>query len=113
MWTNLMEANLTEANGFRFADAPDPRTLRAAVAGVLEAHPELHNQASWGDGSANTSCGTPCCVAGWACHLGGGARDSRVASAAIRLLWLDGAPMPSFGMDATLEDILSALRAVP
>jgi hypothetical protein len=45
-------------------DAPDPSALRIAVADQIEQHPELHNQSKWGDGSANPSCGTPCCVAG-------------------------------------------------
>ena len=110
---DLTMADLTMAIGFRFADAPDPRTLRAAVADKIEAHPELHDQGKWGDGSPDPSCGAPCCVAGWACHLGGGARGDQVLSTAIRLLWLDGAPMPSFDGNASREEILAALRAVP
>ena len=108
---DLTGADLTGAVGFRFEDAPDPEVLRRLVADQIESHPELHDQTSWGDGSADPSCGTPCCVAGWACHLGGGARDQLVASAATRLLWIDGKPMPSFDGDATREDILEALRA--
>jgi hypothetical protein len=107
----LTGAKLTDAVGFRFADAPDPRELRLKVADHIENHPDLHNQADWGDGSDNPACGTPCCVAGWACHLGGGARDMDVSSAAVRLLWVDGAPMPSFSGHADRESILTALRA--
>jgi hypothetical protein len=91
-------------------DAPDARTLRLAVAAHIEAHPELHDQAEWGDGSADPSCGTPCCVAGWACHLGGGAHGLPVALAGAALLYLDGAPLPSFAADATRKDILRDLR---
>ena len=81
------------------------------VADQIEAWPELHDQAEWGDGSPDPSCRTPCCVAGWACHLGGGRRDYSVPNAAIRLLWVDGLPMPDFSSIATRGDILSALRA--
>jgi hypothetical protein len=92
-------------------DAPDARALRLAVAAHIEAHPELHDQRKWGDGSADPSCGTPCCVAGWACHLGGGARGLSVEFAGAALLYLDGVTLPSFGADATREDILRDLRA--
>jgi len=108
---DLSDANLTGAIGFRFPDAPDPIALRKLVADQIESHPELHDQGDWGDGCANPNCGTPCCVAGWACHLGGGARGLSVSSSATRLLWVDGLPMPSFESDATREEILDALRA--
>jgi hypothetical protein len=93
-------------------DAPDPKVLRASVAAHIEAHPELHNQAEWGDGKADPSCGTPCCVAGWACHLGGGDRKLGVSTAATLLLHVDGLPMPDFSADTSREEILAALRAV-
>jgi len=109
----LAGANLAGALGFRFADAPDPLQLRKAVADHIEAHPELHDQKEWGEGEANPACGTPCCVAGWACRLGGGRRDQEVSSAAFRLLWVDGLPMPSFSAGAERADILAALRAQP
>ena len=109
---NLNGAYLSGATGYRFPDAPDPVELRKLVADQIESHPELHDQRDWGDGSANPKCGTPCCVAGWACHLGGGARGhNTVSSAATRLLWVDGLPMPSFNGGATREEILDALRA--
>jgi hypothetical protein len=92
-------------------DAPDARALRLAVAAHIEAHPELHDQAKWGDGSDDPSCGTPCCVAGWACHLGGGAHGLSVEFAGSALLAMDGAPMPSFDAGATRKDILRDLRA--
>ena len=109
--TDFTGANLTGAVGLRFRDAPDPIVLRKLVADQIESHPELHDQGDWGDGSANPKCGTPCCVAGWACHMGGGARGEAVSSAATRLLWVDGLPMPSFMAYATRDEILAALRA--
>lgn len=109
--TNLYGADLTDTIGFRFDGAPDPMVLRRQVATQLRTHPELHDQHAWGDGSADPSCGTPCCVAGWACHLGGGSRGQSVSSAATRLLWVDGLPMPSFDGAATREGILAALEA--
>jgi hypothetical protein len=108
---DLSGADLSGAKNFRFQDAPDPLALRRSVADHIEQHPELHDQAEWGDGSADHACETPCCVAGWACHLGGGARGTHVASAATRLLWVDGLPMPPFDATATREEILAALRA--
>jgi len=107
---DLRGANLSGAIGYRYADAPDPAHLRLLVAEQIEAHPELHSQDEWGTGSP-TECGTPCCVAGWACRLGGGTRGDNVPTAATRLLWIDGKPMPSFYSTATREDILAALRA--
>ncbi len=110
---DLTGADLTRATRFRLSGMPDPATLRLAVADHIEAHPELHNQGSWGDGSADPACGTPCCVAGWACHLGGGSYGLAVSSAATRLLYLAGAPMPDFSGDAAREDIIQALRTQP
>ena len=112
-WANLTGANLTEANLREqlLPDAPPVEALREAVANQIEAHPELHNQAEWGDGSNNPSCDTPCCAAGWACHLGGGDRGLSVQTAAMPLLWHKDLPMPDFSNDASREDILAALRA--
>ena len=120
---NLTGADLTGANlaGANLAGAvlPEPyesldrRALRLAVADHVEANPGLHDQSEWGDGTADPQCGTPCCVAGWACHLGGGKRDLGVAYAATLLLHVDGAPMPSFGERASREEILRALRDLP
>jgi len=126
--TNLSGANLTGANlreaflgganlygakGFRFDGAPGPLTLRRQVADFIEANPKLHDQREWGDGSPDPHCKTPCCVAGWACHLGGGSRGASVSSAAWGLLWVDGAPRPPFGSATTRAEILAALRAAP
>ena len=111
---NLEGADLERAN-LEGADLPDlgvdRRALRLRVADHIEAHPELHNQGEWGDGSADEACGTPCCVAGWACHLGGGDRGLSVSTAATLLLHVDGLPMPRFDSEATREDILAALRS--
>ena len=92
-------------------DAPTVAELRASVASHIEAHPELHDQETWGDGTANPSCDTPCCVAGWACHLGGGDRGLGVQTAATLLLWSKDLPMPDFSAGTSREDILAALRA--
>lgn len=94
-------------------DAPDAAALRLAVADHLEAHPDLHDQGWWGDGSADPACGTACCVAGRACHLGGGSRGLPVELAGAALLALDGAPLPDFGSTASRDGILAALRTVP
>jgi hypothetical protein len=106
---NLRRADLTGAD--LPLDRPDPRALRRAVADHIEANPELHNQDVWGDGDDNPTCGTPCCAAGWACHLGGGARGLSVPTAATLLLHVDGLPLPSFEFGAKTEDIIAALRA--
>jgi hypothetical protein len=106
-------AHLSTIRTSLFPDAPDAATLRANVAAHIEAHPELHDQGTWGNGEADPSCDTACCVAGWACHLGGGHQGQGVATAATLLLHLDGAPMPSFDASATQEEILAALKAVP
>ena len=110
---NLTRANLTGATGWQIPGAPDPLELRAAVAKHIKDHPELHNQAHFGDGADNPTCGTPCCIAGTACQLGGGTRGLEVPTAATLLLHVDGLPMPSFDAYATREDLLTALRAVP
>ena len=112
---NLSDANLSGANlsGLRSPDMPPAVELREAVAAHIEAHPELHDQTSWGSGSADPSCGTACCVAGWACHLGGGERGMGVATAATILLWAPGLPQVPFDAGASREDILAALRAKP
>lgn len=104
-------ANLTGARLPVLAGAPDPRELRRLVADHIEAHPDLHDQCHWGNGADEPSCKTPCCVAGWACHLGGGDRGLGVATAATLLLWVDGLPLPDFSKGASREDILAALRA--
>ncbi|MCI0564075.1 MAG: pentapeptide repeat-containing protein [Nitrososphaera sp.] len=107
----LEGANLEGAIGLMREGMPDPQELRLRVADHIEQHPELHNQNAWGDGSADPFCGTPCCVAGWACHLGGGSYGLTVATAATILLWIDGKPMPSFKGYSTRDQILAALRA--
>jgi hypothetical protein len=88
----------------------DPRALRLAVADHIEAYPHLHDQLEWGDGSADPHCGTPCCVAGWACHLGGGDHGYNVPTAAALLLHVYGLPMPDFSSYANRADIVAALR---
>jgi len=106
----LTDANITRAMGLRRPGMPDPSKLRRRVADHIEAHPELHDQGKWGDGSAEPACQTPCCVAGWACHLGGGSYGLEVPTAAKILLHVDGQPMPSFDSDTKREEILAALR---
>jgi len=91
-------------------DAPDARILRLAVAAHIESRPELHDQGQWGNGSADPSCSTPCCVAGRSCHLGGGSRGLPVELAAMALLSTDDAPLPSFYAMAHRSDIMRALR---
>ena len=108
---DLSDANLRGAIGLPLPAGHDPIALRASVAAQLRAHPELHDQSAWGDGSADPTCGTPCCVAGWACHLGGGDLGLTVPTAATLLLWADGKPMPSFDSDTTREEILLALES--
>lgn len=108
---DLGGANLEGPSGLRLEGMPDPMTLRGLVADHIEKHPELHNQAERGDGRPDPTCGTPCCVAGWACHLGGGAYGLGVANAAICLLWVAGKPLPPFGASASREEILEALRS--
>ena len=108
---HLADANLEGAKFARPANAPPAAELRRLVADQLSTHPELHDQVEWGEGEADPHCGTPCCVAGWACHLGGGSGNLSVPTAATLLLWEDGKPMPSFAPTAEREEILSALRA--
>ena len=107
---DLRGADLRGASGLPRLH-PDPRALRLVVADHIEQHPELHEQRKWGSGRADPNCGTPCCVAGRACHLGGGTHGYSVPTAATLLLHVDGLPMPSFAASATREEILAALRA--
>jgi len=100
-------------NSMLGGDAPDAIELRAKVAAHIEAHPELHDQSEWGDGKPDPTCGTPCCVAGWACHLGGGDRGLGVATAATLLLTAPGVDNPSFDAGVSREEILRVLRQVP
>src|SRR6185436_9082159 len=109
-YANLRYANLSGAKGLPLPANHDAKALRAAVASHIEAHPELHDQGSWGSGSDDPACGTPCCVAGWACHLGGGEQGLGVATAATLLLHVDGMLMPSFDADTSREEILAALK---
>ena len=110
----LSRADLSGALGLPFdleamrAAAP---ALRLKVAEHIEAHPELHDQSDWGDGKADPACETACCVAGWACHLGGGDRGLGVETAARLLLHVDGKPMPDFDASTPREEILEDLRA--
>jgi len=107
---DLTDADITGATGLRRPGMPDPSELRRRVADHIAMHPELHAQEEWGDGSAEPACQTPCCVAGWACHLGGGTYGLEVPTAATILLHVDGQPMPSFDTVATRDEILRALR---
>src|SRR6185436_19241526 len=109
-YADLRCANLCGAKGLPLPANHDAKALRAAVASHIEAHPELHDQGSWGSGSDDPACGTPCCVAGWACHLGGGEQGLGVATAATLLLHVDGMLMPSFDADTSREEILAALK---
>ena len=111
---NLGGANLGDLrNSMLGGDAPDALELRAKVAAHIEAHPELHDQSEWGDGKPDPTCGTPCCVAGWACHLGGGDRGLGVPTAAALLLTAPGVDNPSFDAGVSREEILRVLRQVP
>jgi hypothetical protein len=103
-------ATLTAPALQRPEGAPDAKELRLAVADQLERHPELHDQGSWGDGRADPACSTPCCVAGWTCHLGGGTYGLTVEYAAQYLLFLSGHPMPSFTTNMDAESIIADLR---
>ena len=106
----LSHADLTGAKFDRPAGAPPARELRRMVADHIERHPDLFDQEDWGDGEADPSCRTPCCVAGWTCHFGGGRGNLTVSTAATLLLWVDGLPMPSFLAGESCEDILAALH---
>ncbi len=104
--TTLVNVNLTGAIGFRFPGAPDPLDLRQRVADQIREYPELHDQRVWGQ---RESCGTPCCVGGWACRLGGGDRGHIIPTAATLLLHCDGYRLPSFASDTPREAILRDL----
>ena len=109
---NLRDANLRGAV-LPFVSSIPARELRLLVAAQIEAHPELHDQTDWGDGEADPTCQTPCCVAGWACQLGGGRRGLTVETAATLLLRGDGAAPVPFEAGATRDEILTALRLIP
>ncbi len=108
-WANLTSVDLTGAIGFRFSGSPDPLDLRQRVAAQIQEHPELHDQREWGENTDEATCGTPCCVAGWACRLGGGARGHRISTAATLLLYCAGYRVPPFDADASREAILRDL----
>ncbi len=105
----LQGVDLTGAVGFRFPGSPDPLELRQRVADQIREHPELHDQGAWGYRGDDESCGTPCCVAGWACRLGGGPRGHRISTAATVLLHCDGYRVPSFVGSASRESIIRDL----
>ena len=107
---NLSGADLRGATGLRRDGMPDPRCLRAAVAVQIRQHPETHDHGKWGTGDPS-DCDTPCCVAGWACRLGGGTYGLTVSTAATIMLRDDELPMPSFSLGASREDLLAALEA--
>lgn len=108
-------ATLTRARGFRFPDARDPESLRAWLADWLAAVPGRLDHATGRlfDLKDHT---TPRSVASWACYGGGVTAAKSATSAATRLLWLDGAPMPpmltsAYGQNRlVLAPILEALR---
>ena len=106
----LSGADLRWAIGLRRDGMPDADALRSQVAKKIREHPELHDQSTYGGGDPG-DCGTPCCVAGWACRLGGGTYGLSVPTAATILLWQDGKKMPSFGTHATREQVLEALES--
>ncbi len=105
----LTGTDLTGAVGFRFPGSPDPVELRQRVADQIREYPELHDQQVWGGRGDDAACGTPCCVAGWACRLGGGTRGHRIPTAATLLLHCDGYRLPSFASDTPREAILRDL----
>lgn len=45
--------------------------LFMAVRDKIAATPEAYDQAIWGRHEDDAPCGTACCIAGWACVLGG------------------------------------------
>jgi uncharacterized protein YjbI with pentapeptide repeats len=111
---NLSDADLSDAIELPLPAGHDAAKLRAAVADQIELHPELHDQTQWGEGAATPNpeaCGTPCCVAGWACRIGGGENGLGVATMASILLFQPGKPTPSFDAENTRERILKDLRA--
>ena len=108
-YADLTGVDLTGAIGLP-VPTHTPEELRRLVAEQIEAHPELHDQSRWGEGMPS-ECGTPCCVAGWACRLGGGRGSMSVSSAATVLLWRNGRRMPSFASAAPRSEILAALRS--
>ncbi len=108
-YARLHGADLTGIIGFRFPGSPDPVELRRLVAKQILEHPELHDQGDQDFCGDNESCGTPCCVAGRACRLGGGARGHFIPTAALRLLHCDGYRLPSFAGSASRESIIRDL----
>jgi hypothetical protein len=84
------------------------RALRLRVADHIEAHPEAHDQSTWGTGEPG--CGTAQCVAGWMCSLGGGTRGLPVAVAALHLLAVGGMGPVDFGATVGRDEVLRQLR---
>jgi hypothetical protein len=96
-----------EALGIEF----DP-TLPGRIVTQIEAHPETHDQGTW-----HSSCGTKHCVAGFATHLSGALgkfldKQLGTSTAAVLLLWREGAELPSFAADASDEETIGRLRAM-
>ena len=84
------------------------RALRLHVADHIEAHPEAHDQCTWGTGEPG--CGTAQCVAGWMCSLGGGTRGLPVEVAALHLLAVGGMGPVDFGATVERAEVLRQLR---
>ena len=45
------------------------KQLLREVIRAIEEHPDRYDQGSFGVGNPLSSCGTPCCIAGWATYL--------------------------------------------
>ena len=59
-------------------DGPSGLDLMRKVLDQVESHPELHYQNSWAVQFENSSCGTACCLAGWAAVLHYGSKPNDV-----------------------------------
>lgn len=112
--TDLGGASLNEARGFRFPTTQGPRDFRDRLAAWLEANPALYNPNQIG--SANPD--EPRDVAGWASWFVAAdlpinlpATAIGLREIAIRSLWLDGSPMPSFACNVPLAQVLVNLRS--
>lgn len=108
--STLMNVSVEQARNFRIPGVEaTPERLRQVVADIIENEPGRWDQHTFG---ALGECGTPCCVAGLVVRAAG--LDFKVIDIpieAFRLLWRDGAQMPSFHSGATRDAILTALRS--
>lgn len=107
-YADLCGSDLRDVRDLPLDDAGQA-ALRAAVKQQIENHPESLNQSSWHSRHSRRTH----CVAGWTVRFAGPTGqtlESRYGTSVAAHLLLGGRTRPSFGVLASREEILDALR---